>query len=938
MYRFITSVLFMVFLYFVPVQSQADSLRDTIVDNAYPEVSGTRIVNRLSVQVHNCPGKVKKWESMARKLIFLREGEVYTSQLFASSMSALAVCNKFKTITVDSIVKADAIELTFNLQPFQVIRKIIVLRGYFPLFESEILKAMTVWSGSVYSQDILKKQKQLIEELYKREGYRNAVAKIDVKEYPDEGYVDLRIVTNKGRPIIVKAINIEGNKAFPDFRLKIRMLTWQIRLIPFNSRRLVEKSVAEDVKRIWAFYRKGRAGRRYPDCEIKYTIEEDEAQKEATVLISVTEGRHYSVMYKKPDRTEISRRMKRGCKREVTIFEKGNRNDLGLRKSVQNMKRFYFEKGYVHAKISYQDATVKKRKRLKRKITFLIDQDSCMYVRSLDVRGNHAFEMDELKKQILTRVYKPFIQETFQKDLQAIVSLYRTQGYRSVSVSPAFKYNKKKTRVRIVVEINEGSRTVISEVAFDSLKGITEAKARKVSKQKAGAPYQKALVKSDEIILSAYIAKKGYPYVRISHELEMNSDSTSARLIYNIDAGPRVYMGKIYYTGNFRTRDWAVRREIGIKRGKPFSLKKMLYGQKDLRNLNIFNSVTFKTIGLKEKRDTVNLFIEMEEKKPYYTQLGIGYDHDLLWGQVKAGDHNFFGLMRDVSVGAKITQTGGYRFDFGFLQSRLFGYKVKNITEVYFERIQEKEQDFGVKAFGASIGVSRKIFSYFTPALGFSFERRKQFGNPDAAATGEDMLRNLIGIIPSLSYDKRDSQTRPKKGLFSTLTVTLSKGLLNSFDDFIKYQYELRYFITPIRRITLAAVGRIGYINAIFDNDTIPQDQLFFLGGTRDVRGYNENELRTDNGDPVGGLAALNASIESRVDLGLNFELPLFFDIGRIQNSFDISLDQFRSSAGFGLRWITPIGPVGLLYGFKLNGQRDKKDIGRFHFSLGYTF
>ena len=149
----------------------------------------------------------------------------------------------------------------------------------------------------------------------------------------------------------------------------------------------------------------------------------------------------------------------------------------------------------------------------------------------------------------------------------------------------------------------------------------------------------------------------------------------------------------------------------------------------------------------------------------------------------------------------------------------------------------------------------------------------------------------------------------------------------------------MRYFITVIPRVTLATVGRIGYLDPILDNETIPQDQLFFLGGTRDVRGFNENELRTENGDPVGGRAALNGSIETRIDLGMNFELPLFFDIGRIEDSFvDLTLDEFRSSAGLGLRYITPIGPIGLLYGFKLNGKRHKKDIGRLHFSLGYTF
>lgn len=938
MYRLIATLLFTALLWLLPVEVPADSPSNDTLNNIQSETADNRTVSSLSVQVYNNPGNPAKWESMARKLIFLREGETYSSQKLATSLSALRVCNKFKKITVDSVVNADGIGLTFSLEPYLVIRKIVVMRGYFPLFESDILKAMTIQSGSVYSEDILEKQKQLIESLYKREGYSNAVAKIEVREYPEEGCVDLRILTEKGLPVLLKAITFNGNKEYADIRLKLRMRTWRRRLIPFNPRRFIEKIIAEDIKHLTAFYRKGRTRRSYPECIIKYDIEMDSTQRRAVLNINITEGPYYVVRYKKADNTRLSRRMKRGCKREVIIYEKGNRNDLGLRKSMQNMKRFYHEKGYAHSKITYRDTTYLRRKKQKRIVTFLIDEDSCTNVAALDVKGNRAFDRDRIQKQILTRVSKPFVLETFEKDLEAIVALYRKHGYRNTSVTHTLSYNKEKTAVAVAVEIYEGAQTIISEITFDTLTVISEAKARKVIKQKKGDPYQRALVKSDEIALSAAIARKGYPYVKIGHDLEMSSDSSVAHLIYRIDEGIRVYMGNTYYTGNFKTRGWAVKRELGIKKGQPFSLKKMLVKQKAVRNLNIFNSVSFKTIGLKERRDTVHLFIEMEERRPLYTQVGIGYEQDLFWGQVRAGDHNFMGLIRDISVGAKVTEAGGYRFDLDFIQNRLFGYRVKNITQVYYEREKEMKLDFGVDKFGASIGMTRKMFRYLTPGLILAYERRDQFGNPDAGTTGEFKPRNLVNIIPSLSLDKRDSNTRPKNGIFSTFTFTLSKGITNSFDDFIKYQYELRYFISPIKRITLATIGRIGYLDPILDNETIPQDQLFFLGGTRDVRGFNENELRTMNGDPVGGRAALNGSIEARIDLGLNFELPLFFDIGRIQDSFDITMKQFRLSAGSGLRYITPIGPIGLLYGFKLNGKENKKDIGRLHFSLGYTF
>ena len=123
------------------------------------------------------------------------------------------------------------------------------------------------------------------------------------------------------------------------------------------------------------------------------------------------------------------------------------------------------------------------------------------------------------------------------------------------------------------------------------------------------------------------------------------------------------------------------------------------------------------------------------------------------------------------------------------------------------------------------------------------------------------------------------------------------------------------------------------------DNEMVPQDQLFFLGGTRDVRGFRENELEINSEkNPVGGKAALSASVEARVDIGLNIEIPLFYDIGRIANNFQVeSADEFRSSAGLGLRYITPIGAMGFLYGFKIK-QQAGEELGKFHFSLGYTF
>jgi outer membrane protein insertion porin family len=259
--------------------------------------------------------------------------------------------------------------------------------------------------------------------------------------------------------------------------------------------------------------------------------------------------------------------------------------------------------------------------------------------------------------------------------------------------------------------------------------------------------------------------------------------------------------------------------------------------------------------------------------------------------------------------------------------------------------VEEFNQDFGTKSYGASLGFARQWSRHINTSLSFRFEQREQFlresdsSTAPAADSEEFDSRSILVATPFISYTTRDSFIRPTKGIFTSFSFDVSKGMRNSLDDFIKYRYDLRYYTTPLKRITFAFLGRAGYISSYGSGGQIPQDQLFFLGGTSTVRGYDENLLRYDaDGTPVGGLSALLGSIEARIDLGYNFELTTFYDTGSVADApDDTGSSTFRSSTGLGLRYITPIGPIGILYGHKLD-RREGESAGRFHFSIGYTF
>jgi outer membrane protein insertion porin family len=350
--------------------------------------------------------------------------------------------------------------------------------------------------------------------------------------------------------------------------------------------------------------------------------------------------------------------------------------------------------------------------------------------------------------------------------------------------------------------------------------------------------------------------------------------------------------------------------------------------------------VSYRTFGLKEKEETVNLFVEVEENKPYYVQVSGGYESDSgFFGRTRVGDRNLFGLNKDLWAGAEISQTG-YRVETRLTEPRFLGTRTTASIGVFNEELTEFNQPFGTRTTGGSIGFGRDWGRYVTTALSFRLEKRDQFSVEDRIPKeAEEDTRTIFVTTPYIRYDSRDSFIRPTRGLLSSLGVDISKGVQNQLDDFFRYQFDTRYYWTPLEKVTLAGLARIGQVIPYADSELVPDDQLFFLGGIQSVRGFDENLLRVDSeGNPVGGKTAVVGSLEARIDLGMNVELTTFFDIGSVQQALvEGGSDRFRASVGLGLRYVTPIGPMGLLYGHKLD-REEGESAGRLHLSIGYSF
>jgi outer membrane protein insertion porin family len=901
------------------------------------------IVSQVIVDVQGINGDVSRWVDLVKNLIFIQEGEPFSTKRFQDSLEALKSSKIFKAIHVfEKSVKEDQLALHFQVTPYSRVKD-IKISGGFPLLEREIINAMQLRAGDAYDPDAFPAKEGAIVQLFKNEGYIAPVVNLDAKEDPADGNMVIFVNIDKGDFFHIRRFEIKGSRAFSKTRLKMRIKTYKSWLIPDFMRRFKKKEFDKDIKNLIRFYRtKG-----YPDVVVNPAVNKDANTQNVSISLNIDEGSKYDIEFE--GNKEF---WNFTLKKDLILFKEGNKSDFGLKKSIRMIKKRYLKAGYKDCRIEMKFERKQEAGQSVRNIRLIIDEGPQYIVSSLDLKGNSAFDSKKIKKQMLIRTpgiiaNGALVQETLEEDKRAITSLYLNQGYMNTIVKDQVKPDKNiqgnKQNVDITIEIEEGVQTNVTSLTIHGLNVLSGAQVREAITLKKGSVFRDYMIRSDENMLSSLISEKGYPYVKVKGSADISKDKTEASVTYDVDEGPFVKMGQVTYTGNFLTKRRVIKDELELDPGEPFSLNKFLRSQRDIRDIEAFDSVRFNTFGLKEKADKVNLLLELEEKKPYYIQTGGGYDTERgFYANILAGDRNLFGLNKDIWAGGEISQIG-YRGDLGISEPRFLGTRIKSTINMFGEDREEFNTNFGTRERGVSLSFNRKLFQKFNADLSFVYLYKKNYPRDlEPISVNEEInfgSREILTVSPSLIYNNIDSYIRPRKGLFSSLLMDISKGINNSLDDFFRYRFEVRKYYTPIENLSFALRGRVGDITPFEDASTIPEDQFFFLGGTSTVRGFDENLLRFDSaGKAIGGLTSILGNLETRIDLGPDFELSFFYDIGSVRNALvDQGTDGFRSSVGTGLHYFTPIGPIGVYYGHKLD-RKPGESAGRFHFTIGFRF
>ncbi len=906
-------------------------------------VEKNAMVSRIDVVIEGGGEKQGHLLSLAGNLIKLKEHEPFSSEKLEQSLDALKRTRLFRAIEVPDPVETPAgLHLTFNLTAYYRIRDIRI-SGAFPLLERKLITAMSIFVGDAFVPSSLRNQEERIRELYRKEGYPEPAVQVSADLGDPEKGVVINVRIDKGRFYSIRGCAIEGDHAFWGIRLKLRTNVYKASFLFGEGRRLIQDKLDEDIENLTKFYRM----RGYP--EVRITAEKDisENKKFVDVRIIIDEGPYYKIRFKGNEAFRDST-----LKKDLDFSSRGNVGDVTLKRGLRAIKERYRQAGYPDVWVSMKSETLKKHRRNERIVVITVEEGYRSMVSGLSFSGNQSFDEETLMKDVLSRPSGlmnsgAFLPQTLSEDVAAVAAFYRNKGFAHVKVREKVTWETDKEekikKALIRISVDEGDRVVVRSVRFDGLSGLNHKDAFALLSQAEGGLYSEEGMAADEKKLSTAVSENGYPHVTVKGKVRFIGKGNVADIVYDVAEGPYVEVGKIVYQGDFITKKEILDRETDLKEGDYFSLVKYLEAQRNMRDINALNSVEFREFGLKEKESRVDILASVEEKKPYDFEAALGYDTTQnRYMNAKLGDRNLFGLNKEAWISQEISDIG-YRTETGVTEPRFLGTRISSTLNVYAEKLEELNTDFGTMTYGSSINLSREFKNHVTTALAFSYVFKDQYQvDSDAIEQDEEDAydgRHMFITSPSISYNSTDSFIRPRKGLYAIFSMDFSNALGDAPDDFLKYNVQARYYYSPLSFLTLALRARYGYLEPIAVNADIPDDQLFFLGGGTDVRGFDENMLRFDaEGDPVGGREFYMGSIEARIDVGLNFEITCFYDTGRIgKTNTKEGDDGMRSSIGTGLRYVTPIGPVGFVYGWKTS-PKENEARGNLHFTIGYSF
>ena len=657
---------------------------------------------------------------------------------------------------------------------------------------------------------------------------------------------------------------------------------------------------------------------------------------------------------------EGNKRMRTPRLKKVMQLKEGDMlNYSKLSEDISEIKSFYERNGFYQASVRYE---LEKDDELNEAtIRIVIDEQRRIRVKRIFVEGNESIKTKKILGLMQTRpawFFRRgfFDDDMFEGDLSRIKRYYQDMGFLDITVTPSFDYEEEKGFMYITLKIDEGAQYHVRNIIIEGNIVLPEGEIRKRISLEEWQPFSYTKLAEDiENVRSLYYGK-GYMNAEIAVDRVVVPEEKRLDIVYDIDAKEVVYIGRIDISGNTKTKDIVIRRELRVYPGGRFDGDKLKRSKERLYNLGFFEDIYFETTPT-EKPDVNNLNISVKETKTGEFSFGGGYSSvDEFIGFVQIRQKNFDILNFPYFTGdgqnlALRAQIGMSRsdYDLSWTEPWIFDYPLSFGFDAYHRtHLRRSYVGYGyneVRA-GGDVRLGKEFLEYFRSDLMYRLENIDISGVSSEASQDErdEEGKNwLSSLILGVTFDNRDNIYTPTRGFTTTASIENTGGFLMGDKDFIKSFLLSSFYYSPIQKIVVEVKGRAGLANSYGDTDKVPIYERFYAGGANTIRGYRERKVGPrdpSSNDPIGGEAVLVGNVE------LTFPIyekvikgALFYDVGNVWGQLeDFAQGNYKQGTGVGIRVKTPIGPIKLDWGYPLNENQDDKREGQFYFSVSHGF
>jgi outer membrane protein insertion porin family len=630
-----------------------------------------------------------------------------------------------------------------------------------------------------------------------------------------------------------------------------------------------------------------------------------------------------------------------------------------LDRAEKELKRQYTSRGFYGAKIS---TTVTPLERNRVALRFDIDEGAVTKIADINIIGAKDFSEKELLRQMklttpgwFTWFTKDdqYSKQQLTADLETLRSFYLNRGYLEFNIdSTQVSITPDREKIYITIAITEGPVYRVGEIKFSGDLIVKEDEMRGLVLARSGEVFSREKIVESTKKVSDRLGNDGYSFANVNPVPDLDREKRVAGFTFFVDPGRRVYVRRVNISGNQKTQDEVIRRELRQLESSWYSLEKIARSKERLQRTTYFSDVAIETPAVAGTSDQVDVNVTVTERNTGTLNFGLGYSAaEKLTLQASVSQANILGTGNMVAVQVS-NGTVNKVYSFSYLNPYWTTDGISRGFDIFRRDVDTSSllvAAYHTYSSGAGVRFGIPVTEFDAINIGFTGERTRLTIDTGAPPRYLDFVAqfgertNTFRTNISFARDTRDSLTWPTRGWLNE--VGFEVGIPPGDLTYYRVNYQSQWFFTPDRLswLTLMANAELGYANG-YRGKPLPFFKNFYAGGVGSVRGFETASLgpRDANGDILGGDRRFVANFEALFPMPgykeKNVRLGGFVDLGNVWGPGDkIMARDIRVSTGVAVSWDSPVGPLRFSLGVPIKKQSGDK-VERFQFQLGRIF